>query len=102
MRVLTWMRSPLKRDYGRGDLPFGARDLLFLLSSSTDYPKEPSIGRGNPALLATAAFHRSLTRTVSNGPALAYAVQVMRRTAVINQIRSLLLERGITLRKGRC
>jgi len=27
---------------------------------------------------------------------------VMRRTAVINQIRSLLLERGITLRKGRC
>jgi len=26
---------------------------------------------------------------------------VMRRTAVINQIRSLLLERGITLRKGR-
>ena len=88
------MRSPLKRDYGRGDLPFGARDLLFLLSSSTDYPKEPSIGRGNPALLATAAFHRSLTRTVSNGPALG--------TAVINQIRSLLLERGITLRKGRC
>jgi hypothetical protein len=27
---------------------------------------------------------------------------VMRRTAVINQIRGLLLERGITLRKGRC
>lgn len=27
---------------------------------------------------------------------------VMRRTAVINQTRSLLLERGITLRKGRC
>jgi transposase len=27
---------------------------------------------------------------------------VMRRTAVINQIRDLLLERGITLRKGRC
>jgi transposase len=27
---------------------------------------------------------------------------VMRRTAVINQIRKLLLERGITLRKGRC
>src|SRR3989441_9090886 len=27
---------------------------------------------------------------------------VMRRTAVINQIRALLLERGITLRKGRC
>jgi transposase len=26
----------------------------------------------------------------------------MRRTAVINQIRGLLLERGITLRKGRC
>jgi transposase len=26
----------------------------------------------------------------------------MRRTAVINQIRSLLLKRGITLRKGRC
>jgi transposase len=26
----------------------------------------------------------------------------MRRTAVINQTRSLLLERGITLRKGRC
>ena len=26
---------------------------------------------------------------------------VMRRTAVINQIRGLLLERGITLRKGR-
>jgi transposase len=27
---------------------------------------------------------------------------VMRRTAVVNQIRGLLLERGITLRKGRC
>jgi transposase len=27
---------------------------------------------------------------------------VMRRTAVINQIRSLPLERGITFRKGRC
>jgi transposase len=27
---------------------------------------------------------------------------VMRRTAVVNQIRSLLLERGITVRKGRC
>ena len=27
---------------------------------------------------------------------------VMRRTAAINQIRGLLLERGITLRKGRC
>ena len=27
---------------------------------------------------------------------------VKRRTAVINQIRGLLLERGITLRKGRC
>src|SRR5579863_839304 len=27
---------------------------------------------------------------------------VMRRTAVINQIRGLLFERGITLRKGRC
>ena len=27
---------------------------------------------------------------------------VMRRTAVINQIRGLLLERGITVRKGRC
>jgi transposase len=27
---------------------------------------------------------------------------VMRRTAIINQIRGLLLERGITLRKGRC
>jgi transposase len=27
---------------------------------------------------------------------------VMRRTAVINQVRGLLLERGITLRKGRC
>ena len=27
---------------------------------------------------------------------------VMRRTAVINQIRGLLLERGITMRKGRC
>jgi transposase len=27
---------------------------------------------------------------------------VMRRTAVINQIRGLLIERGITLRKGRC
>src|SRR5271155_3521973 len=27
---------------------------------------------------------------------------IMRRTAVVNQIRSLLLERGITLRKGRC
>jgi hypothetical protein len=27
---------------------------------------------------------------------------VMRRTAVINQIRGLLLERGITLRQGRC
>jgi hypothetical protein len=27
---------------------------------------------------------------------------VMRRTAVINQMRGLLLERGITLRKGRC
>src|SRR5437870_11359600 len=27
---------------------------------------------------------------------------VMRRTAVINQIRGLLLERGITPRKGRC
>src|SRR5271154_1271758 len=27
---------------------------------------------------------------------------VMRRTAVVNQTRSLLLERGITLRKGRC
>ncbi len=27
---------------------------------------------------------------------------VMRRTAVINQIRGLLLERGITLRKGPC
>jgi transposase len=27
---------------------------------------------------------------------------VMRRTAVSNQIRGLLLERGITLRKGRC
>jgi transposase len=27
---------------------------------------------------------------------------VMRRTAVVNQMRSLLLERGITLRKGRC
>src|ERR1039457_5707891 len=27
---------------------------------------------------------------------------MMRRTAVINQIRGLLLERGITLRKGRC
>jgi transposase len=26
----------------------------------------------------------------------------MRRTAVVNQIRSLLLERGITVRKGRC
>jgi transposase len=26
---------------------------------------------------------------------------VMRRTAVINQVRGLLLERGITLRKGR-
>jgi transposase len=26
----------------------------------------------------------------------------MRRTAVVNQIRGLLLERGITLRKGRC
>ena len=28
--------------------------------------------------------------------------RVMRRTAVINQIRGLLLERGITVRKGRC
>jgi transposase len=28
--------------------------------------------------------------------------RVMRRTAVVNQIRGLLLERGITLRKGRC
>jgi transposase len=27
---------------------------------------------------------------------------VMRRTAVVNQIRGLLLERGVTLRKGRC
>src|ERR1017187_5830872 len=27
---------------------------------------------------------------------------IMRRTAVVNQIRGLLLERGITLRKGRC
>src|SRR5450755_1171546 len=27
---------------------------------------------------------------------------VMRRTAVVNQIRGLLLERGITIRKGRC
>src|SRR4051794_8703188 len=27
---------------------------------------------------------------------------VMRRTALVNQIRSLLLERGITLRKGKC
>jgi transposase len=27
---------------------------------------------------------------------------VMRRTAAINQVRGLLLERGITLRKGRC
>lgn len=27
---------------------------------------------------------------------------VMRRTAIVNQIRGLLLERGITLRKGRC
>jgi transposase len=27
---------------------------------------------------------------------------VMRRTAVVNQVRGLLLERGITLRKGRC
>ena len=27
---------------------------------------------------------------------------VMRRTAVITQVRGLLLERGITLRKGRC
>jgi len=27
---------------------------------------------------------------------------VMRRTAVVNEIRGLLLERGITLRKGRC
>jgi transposase len=27
---------------------------------------------------------------------------VMRRTAVVNQIRGMLLERGITLRKGRC
>jgi transposase len=27
---------------------------------------------------------------------------VMRRTALVNQIRGLLLERGITLRKGRC
>jgi transposase len=27
---------------------------------------------------------------------------VMRRTAVINQVRGLLLERGITVRKGRC
>ena len=27
---------------------------------------------------------------------------VMRRTAVVNQMRSLLLERGLTLRKGRC
>ena len=27
---------------------------------------------------------------------------VMRRTAVVNQIRGLLLERGITVRKGRC
>jgi len=27
---------------------------------------------------------------------------VMRRTAVINQVRGLLLERGLTLRKGRC
>lgn len=27
---------------------------------------------------------------------------IMRRTAVVNQMRGLLLERGITLRKGRC
>src|SRR5258707_426192 len=41
-------------------------------------------------------FRRVMPRSSSNP-----RIWVMRRTAVINQIRGLLLERGITLRKGR-